>query len=109
MKTTWEFRAGFKHRFTGNPPRTLCSQASPDLLEKLVDESDVPVPDTPTCWLCLAIMDWMSSSQRLNLEETCRHESDGVDQQGGFKCTIRPELGNRSTRLQLGHASTTRS
>ena len=57
MKTSRKFRGGFKHLFTGRPAKTVCSQASPERVEDLIANSDVPVPDTATCWLCLAIED----------------------------------------------------
>ena len=53
----WKFRAGFRHMFTGQPARSACSQASPELVEDLIANSDVPVPDTADCWLCLTIAD----------------------------------------------------
>ena len=51
----WEFRAGFKHLMVGHPRRSLCSQADPDLVNSLIVQSQVPVPDVATCWLCLAV------------------------------------------------------
>ena len=63
----WAFRAGFKHLFTGQPARTACSQASPELVEDLIANSKVPVPDTATCWLCLAIVE--VTNERPNCDE----------------------------------------
>ena len=51
----WEFRAGFKHLMVDAPARSVCSRASPELIEELIANSDVDVPDTATCWLCLAL------------------------------------------------------
>lgn len=56
--TGWRFRAGFRHLFIGQPARSICSLAKKGLVDEMVDESPVEVPETPTCWLCLAIEDW---------------------------------------------------
>ena len=61
--TQWEFRVGFKHLFVGNPATTVCSLAPPELVEELIANSDVEVPDTATCWLCLALEDWAKKQQ----------------------------------------------
>ena len=55
---SWEFDAGLKHLFVGRPRKAICILALTHLAGELAENSEVEVPDTSTCWLCLAIEDW---------------------------------------------------
>lgn len=54
----WDLEAAFKHLLIGLPPTPVCVLALTKLVGELVDDSEVEVSDTSTCWLCLAIEDW---------------------------------------------------
>ena len=63
------YRAGFEHLFIGSPARSVCSLAKGELVDEMYEKSEVDVPDTPTCWLCLALEDW-AEKQGLPLNPT---------------------------------------
>ena len=55
---SWDFDASFKHLMIGRPSVPVCIMALTWLVEQIVESSEVEVPDTDTCWRCLAIEDW---------------------------------------------------
>ena len=71
------FRAGFKHLFIGQPARSVCSFARDELVDEMYEKSEVDVPDTPTCWLCLALEDW-AKKQGLPLDSSSFTGKSGV-------------------------------